>query len=172
MAYLVRSRRLGSKSSASIEFETSTMSIISMPRAFSSRSFEPSCGRAAARSSASATTRQQEDELEAYAPEGYFGHELFEECRGWPEAGEAPSGGASRSRRARRAPERPQEPEVLRIGESEHVSGCLRYAFEHEVREEHLPREEPRGPPRPVQEELLVVGDALGNLDLALFRVG
>lgn len=48
MAYLVRSRRLGSKSSASIEFETSTTSIISMPWAFSSRSFDPNCGRAAA----------------------------------------------------------------------------------------------------------------------------
>ena len=59
MAYLVRSRRLGSKSSASIEFETSTTSIISTPWLFSSRSFEPSCGRAAARmSSASAVQKR------------------------------------------------------------------------------------------------------------------
>jgi len=49
MAYLVRSRRLGWKSSASIEFETSTTSIISIPRLSTSRSFEPSCGRASAR---------------------------------------------------------------------------------------------------------------------------
>ena len=50
-AYLVRSRRLGSKSSASIEFETSTAIIISMPCARSSRSFDPNWGRAAARAS-------------------------------------------------------------------------------------------------------------------------
>ncbi len=48
MAYFVRSSRLGSKSSASMEFDTSTASIISMPCACSSRSFEPNCGRAAA----------------------------------------------------------------------------------------------------------------------------
>ena len=58
MAYLVRSSRLGSKSSASIEFETSTTSIISTPRVFSSRSFEPNCGRAAA-STTSATAPQK-----------------------------------------------------------------------------------------------------------------
>ncbi len=51
MAYFVRSRRLGSKSSASIEFETSTTSISSTPSAFCSRSFEPACGRAAASAS-------------------------------------------------------------------------------------------------------------------------
>ena len=46
-AYLVRSRRLGSKSSASIEFETSTANIISTPCVFCSRRREPNCGRAA-----------------------------------------------------------------------------------------------------------------------------
>ena len=59
MAYLVRSSRLGSKSSASIEFETSTTSIISTPCAFSSRSFDPNCGRATASMSRTAAVQKR-----------------------------------------------------------------------------------------------------------------
>lgn len=119
MAYLVRSRRLGWKSSASIEFETSTTSIISIPRLSTSRSFEPSCGRASARVSRANAVRYRMN-FRRPAPRRSVGHERtdgFEPA----ETAEAPacelSGGRPYGDEQR---EEPQQPEVFGICESEH----------------------------------------------------